>query len=153
MAYAVVLVRGLVNVRDAIRETVRRLRLTRVNHLVIVPETEQMKGMLNLAQGYITWGEVDKGTLEYILLRWGRFEGDVPVTKEAVEKRAGVSWDGFLDAVLNGSIKLSDVGIKPIRLHPPRKGYGRGGVKLTFKEGGALGYRGEQINELLRRMG
>ncbi len=152
MAYAVVLVRGLVNVRQEIRDTIRRLRLTRVNHAVVVPETPEVKGMLNYAQGYVTWGEIDKETLEHLLLKWGRFEGDVPVTKKEIEARTGMSWDEFLDAVINNKIKLSDLGIKPFRLHPPRKGYERGGVKHSFKAGGALGYRGEKINDLLRRM-
>jgi len=152
MAYAVVLVRGLVYVRQEIRDTIRRLRLTRVNHAVVVPETPEVKGMLNYAQGYVTWGEIDKETLEHLLLKWGRFEGDVPVTKKEIEARTGMSWDEFLDAVINNKIKLSDLGIKPFRLHPPRKGYERGGVKHSFKAGGALGYRGEKINDLLRRM-
>lgn len=152
MAYAVVLVRGLVNVRKEIRDAIRRLRLTRVNHAVVVPETDSIRGMLYLAQGYVTWGEIDRDTLEHLLLKWGRFEGDVPVTKKEIEARTGMSWEEFLDAVLQGRIKLSDLGIKPFRLHPPRKGYGRGGVKRSFKEGGALGYRGKEINELLRRM-
>ncbi len=152
MAYAVVLVRGLVNVRQEIRDTIRRLRLTRVNHAVVVPETPEVTGMLNFAQGYVTWGEIDRDTLEHLLLKWGRFEGDVPVTKKEIESRTGMSWDEFLDAVLNNKIKLSDVGIKPFRLHPPRKGYERGGVKRSFKAGGAHGYRGKAINDLLRRM-
>lgn len=37
-------------------------------------------------------------------------------------------------------------------LQPPRKGYGRKGIKVAFKVGGALGYRGEKINDLLKRM-
>jgi len=42
-------------------------------------------------------------------------------------------------------------GLKPLfRLHPPRKGYE--GIKRSFKEGGALGYRADKINALLRRM-
>jgi len=152
MAYAVVLVRGLVNVRREIKDTIRRLRLTRVNHAVVVPETPEIKGMLDYAQGYVTWGEIDKETLEHLLLKWGRFEGDVPVTKKEIEARTGMSWEDFLDAVINNKIKLSDLGIKPFRLHPPRKGYERRGVKHSFKVGGALGYRGDKINELLRRM-
>ncbi len=38
------------------------------------------------------------------------------------------------------------------RLNSPRKGYGRKGVKFPFKNGGAVGYRGEKINELIKRM-
>jgi len=37
-------------------------------------------------------------------------------------------------------------------LHPPIKGFERKGTKKSFKEGGALGYRGEKINDLLKRM-
>ncbi len=37
-------------------------------------------------------------------------------------------------------------------LPPPRKGYGRKGIKLPFSKGGSLGDRGEKINELLLRM-
>ena len=50
--------------------------------------------------------------------------------------------------ISEGKVVMRDVpGLKPVfRLHPPRKGYE--GIKRSFKEGGALGYRGEKINEL-----
>lgn len=38
------------------------------------------------------------------------------------------------------------------KLTPPRKGYGRKGIKTSFTDSGALGYRGEKINDLLQRM-
>ena len=41
---------------------------------------------------------------------------------------------------------------KYFRLNAPRKGFGRKGVKHTFTRGGALGYRGAAINELIKRM-
>lgn len=41
---------------------------------------------------------------------------------------------------------------KTICLHPPRKGYGRKGIKIPFKVGGGLGYRGDKINDLIKRM-
>ncbi len=37
-------------------------------------------------------------------------------------------------------------------LQPPRKGYGRKGIKMPFTRGGALGNRGDKINDLLMRM-
>ena len=37
-------------------------------------------------------------------------------------------------------------------LQPPRKGFGRKGIKFQFKTGGALGNRGDKINDLLMRM-
>lgn len=43
-------------------------------------------------------------------------------------------------------------GEKIFRLGPPRKGYGRKGVKMPFRLGGAYGNRKEKINDLLARM-
>lgn len=37
-------------------------------------------------------------------------------------------------------------------LHPPRKGFERKGIKIQFRNGGALGYRGAKINDLIKRM-
>jgi large subunit ribosomal protein L30 len=36
------------------------------------------------------------------------------------------------------------------RLHPPIKGYE--GNKRSFRNGGSLGYRGKEINDLINRM-
>lgn len=38
------------------------------------------------------------------------------------------------------------------RLHPPIKGWERKGTKISYSSGGATGYRGEKINELVKRM-
>lgn len=38
------------------------------------------------------------------------------------------------------------------RLHPPRKGYGKKGIKFQYVAGGALGDRKDAINDLLTRM-
>ena len=43
--------------------------------------------------------------------------------------------------------------LKPFfRLSPPKKGFGRKGIKIHFSKGGTLGYRGAKINELIKRM-
>jgi len=41
---------------------------------------------------------------------------------------------------------------KVYHLAPPRKGYERKGVKQPFSRGGALGYRKDKINDLIKRM-
>ena len=54
-------------------------------------------------------------------------------------------------ALIESKVKLADVGIKPVfRLHPPRKGYED--IRLSVKEGGSLGYRGENIKDLAKKM-
>ncbi len=151
-AFAVVRIRGRVGVRREIEETLQRLRLTRVNHCVVVPDTPTFRGMINRAKDYITWGEIDKETLDLLLRRKGELEGRREVTEEYIREKTGLDWDAFLDAVLDGKMLLSDVGIKPFRLHPPSGGFERKGIKTPYSLGGALGYRGNAINELLRRM-
>ena len=46
---------------------------------------------------------------------------------------------------------LKESGLKPIfRLSPPRKGYES--TRTPYSKGGSLGYRSENINELLEKM-
>lgn len=153
MVYAVVRVRGNINVRKTIKDTLKMLRLNKVNHCAIIPETNELKGMLNKAKDYITWGEVDLESLNLVLTNRGKLVGDLPITDKYVKSNSKFkSISNFADEIINGKAKLTDLKeIKPvIRLHPPRKGYE--GIKRPFKMNGALGYRGDKINELLRRM-
>ncbi|ADG13284.1 50S ribosomal protein L30 [Methanocaldococcus infernus] len=153
MAYAVVRVRGRIGVRGDIADTLKMLRLHKTNHCVIVPETETYKGMLQKAKDYITWGEINKETLIKLILKRGRLKGDKKVTPEIIKELTGMTVEELAEKIINGEIKLKDTPLKPVfRLHPPRKGYERGGIKKHFNIGGALGYRGEKINELLERM-
>lgn len=41
---------------------------------------------------------------------------------------------------------------KDFHLHPPRGGFERKGIKRNYVQGGALGYRGSKINDLIRKM-
>src|SRR5659263_673598 len=53
--YAIVKLRGEVKTRQDIRDTLRMLRLDRVNHCVIVPETPTYHGMIHKAKDYVAW--------------------------------------------------------------------------------------------------
>jgi large subunit ribosomal protein L30 len=41
---------------------------------------------------------------------------------------------------------------KFFRLTPPKHGFERKGVKFAYTKGGALGYRGKEINKLIKKM-
>jgi large subunit ribosomal protein L30 len=41
---------------------------------------------------------------------------------------------------------------KTFALHPPKGGFERKGIKKPFMQGGALGYRADKINDLIKRM-
>jgi large subunit ribosomal protein L30 len=153
MAYAVIRVRGCINVRKSINDTLKMLRLNRVNHCVIIPESVEYKGMLKKAKDYITWGEIDTELLKELLTSRGKLLGDLPITEKYLKTNSKFkSLQHFSTEIIKGKAKLTDVkNFKPIlRLHPPRKGYE--GIKRPFTLGGALGYRGGKINDLLRRM-
>src|SRR3989344_727937 len=137
---AVVRVRGITGVKFGIDDTLKKLRLYKKNFCVVVPKTASYLGMINKINDYVTWGEISED-----------------LYKELVEKRKGNYKDRVSDR--NGKIeynKFIDVGGEKIRknfrLNSPRKGYGRKGIKVSFNEGGALGYRGNKINDLIKRM-
>ncbi|AHL23765.1 MULTISPECIES: 50S ribosomal protein L30 [Thermococcus] len=150
---ALIRLRSGIRARGEVRDTLAMLRLHRINHLVIVDDTPSYRGMIQKVKDYITWGEIDKETLVKLLRKRGRLVGNKPITDEYVQEKLGMSIEEFAEKVINGEMKLRDLpNIKPVfRLHPPRGGL-KGSKKRSFKEGGALGYRGEKINELIERM-
>ena len=152
MSWAVVKVRGSINVKPKIKETMKLMRLNRVNHCVIVPENETYDGMLKIIKDYVTWGEVDVETTELMLESSGKTSGNTIFTKKELKDSSFKTMKALAKNLSEGKVVMRDVPkLKPIfRLHPPRKGYE--GIKRSFKEGGALGYRGEKINKLIRRM-
>lgn len=151
--YAIVQVRGVVNTRRDIKDTLKMLRLHHINHCVLVPDTPEFLGMIRKVKDFVAYGEVDAATIETILRTRGRLEGNRPLTDDYVRENSMYPGIGdFAKALASGEARLSDVaGVKPVlRLHPPRKGYRT--IKRTFPQGGALGYYGTEINELLYKM-
>ncbi len=150
--YAVVRIRGRVGVRKEVEDTLRMLRLKRVNNCVLVPENPSFKGMLEKAKDYITWGEINKETLVALLRKRLRLKGDKRVDEKILKEVTDFnSFEEFADALLEGKIRLKDFErLNPVfRLTPPSKGFKS--VKQHWPKGD-LGYRGEAINELLERM-
>ncbi len=151
--FAVIRVRGRTGVRRDIRDTLNMLRLTRVNHCVLVPNTPAYMGMLKKVKDYVTWGEIDQETLVKLIRYKGRLYGDKPITDEYIRETLGYeSIEELAKALLENKLLYKDIpNVKPVfRLHPPLKGWEK--TKRHFTEGGALGYRGEKINELINRM-
>ena len=150
---AVVRVRGTINVRKNIEDTLRMLNLERNCHATLIDDRPSFLGMLRKTQNVVTWGEVSKETIALLLRKRGRTVGNRKLTDEYVKKIGYDSIDALAEAIYNLKVELKDLpGVKPVfRLHPPRKGY-KGTVKKGYSTGGETGYRGEAINELIRRM-
>jgi len=151
--YAVVQVRGVVNTRQDIKDTLKMLRLHHINHCVLVADSPENLGMIRKVKDYVAYGEVDAVTIETLLRTRGRLIGDAALTDEYIKSNS--TYSGITElakALSGGELKLRDIpGLKPVlRLHPPRKGYKT--TKRTFVQGGALGYYGQEINTLLYKM-
>ena len=153
MAYAVIRVRGQPDVNRDIEYTMGLLGLTRVNHLVIVSENDSTKGMLQVVKDYCTWGEVDEATLAALIRARGKLAGDKDITDDYLKENSEFATvDDLAKAIIENNYKMRDVeAAKPVfRMHPPVKGYE--GNKRSYQNGGALGYRGAAINDLINRM-
>jgi len=152
-AVAVVRVRGHAKIQHQAVETMDMLKLTRVNHCVVLPQNDTTKGMLQVVKDYVTWGELGHETLARLLHQRGEIIGGSRLTDAYVKDNSKfTSILSLAKAVEKGEAKISDVkGLKPvIRLPPPRQGYES--TRRSYFDKGALGYRGPEIEKLLDRM-
>lgn len=149
--YAIVRLRGGVNTRPEIKDTLKMLRLHRVNHCVVIPENKQYLGMIQKVKDYVAWGVIDVDLIAMLLEKRGRLAGNLRLTEAFLhEKTPYRSFKELAEALQSGTASLKELGIKPIfRLHPPRKGHA--GIKKTTSEGGELGFH-EAIEKLIVRM-
>ena len=88
MTYAIIRVRGNVDVRKTIKDTLNMLRLNRVNHCVIIPESPEYLGMIKKVKDYVTWGEIEEDMLTKLLTTRGKLIGDVAVTDKYVKSNS-----------------------------------------------------------------
>lgn len=150
---AVIRVRGVSDVYHEVKETMGLLHLHRNCHATLVDNRPAYIGMLQKAQHFLTWGEISKETLAFILRKRGRLEGDKKLTDEYAKEVGYKSLDDLAEAIHESKVEFNRLpGIKPVfRLHPPSKGF-EGKVKRSFTTGGVTGYRGENINRLIEKM-
>ncbi len=136
---AIVLVRGHIDLPQPVRDTLKMLKLTRKNFCAVVEDNAVYRGMIKKVKDYVTYGEI---------------------TEEMFAKLVKARGEIFLGRTTDAKGKYSYATLKfngkdykkYFRLNPPRKGFGRKGIKMSFKVGGALGNRGDKINDLIERM-
>ncbi|MBU1111156.1 MAG: uL30 family ribosomal protein [archaeon] len=137
---AAVLVRGMNKVRTSVKDTLKMLNLNHTNQCVILNNSSINIGMLKKVKDYLTWGEIDDATLNELVEKCGE-----EFKAREADSKGKIKYNKYFEH--NGK-KVN----KTFRLNPPRKGFGRKGVKVPFTMSGGLGYRGEKINDLLKRM-
>ncbi len=146
-------IRGTVRASRQVRETLEMLKLTRNNRAVLIDNRPSFLGMLKTAQNFITWGEASKETVNILIKERGRLLGDERLTDEFAQGIGEKSLENLAEDIHNCAIQYSKLpNVKPVfRLHPPTEGF-KGKVKKSYGMGGETGYRGEKVNELVRRM-
>ncbi|MGC8533611.1 MAG: 50S ribosomal protein L30 [Candidatus Parvarchaeum sp.] len=144
---AVIKIRTDIGKNKAIKDGLKALGLKKLYSCVILDNSPQNKGILNIIDSVVTYGEIDAKTLSKLLLKRGRISNKKKI--EAKEQDI----NSFSESFLKGEKKIADLGIKNLfNLHPPIKGFERKGKKAPFSLKGSFGYRGDKINELLNRM-
>lgn len=140
--YAVIRIRGTVNVSPSIKTGLEHMNLRRANNLSLWAEDSKSEGMIKKVKDYVAYGKVSDDVLkELIALKAVPVEAGKKIdAKKAVEE-------------LKKGKSLKALGIKNIfTMSPPRGGFDRKGIKVPYKLGGALGNRKEEINELIKKM-
>ncbi|MCL1966028.1 MAG: 50S ribosomal protein L30 [Candidatus Bathyarchaeota archaeon] len=150
---AVVRIRGTVSAQREARDTLSLLRLDHTNHAILIDDRPAYKGMLQKVNSYVTWGEVTKETIMAMLEKRARLAGNKKVTTEYLEQHGFKTFEALAEAIMTGKAEHGKLPfMTPLfKLHPPSKGF-KGNVKKSFKVGGEAGYRGEAINDLVKRM-
>ncbi len=151
--YAVVRIKGGVNTKPKVKNTLGFLRLHRVNHCVLVPESAEYKGMIQNVKDYVAWGKVEPEVLSLILRKRAELEGGEPITDEYLANNTRFkSVEDFAKALCENITSMKEVPkLTPVlRLHPPRKGLKS--TKRSVSQGGSLGNHGTGINVILKKM-
>jgi large subunit ribosomal protein L30 len=146
-------IRGTINVPQRVEDTLRMLRIDRNNYATLLDDRPDYTGMLQRAKDWITWGEPDIETIKIMLEKRGEALGGVKISEEYLKELGFNGFSQLAEKLHSCELDINKLdGVKPFfRLHPPKKGFKRS-VKRPYGNKGELGYRGEAINDLARRM-
>jgi large subunit ribosomal protein L30 len=139
--YAVVRLRGSINIDRETKAALSVLNLKRTNNCVLVPKNRETDGMLKRVKNFVTYGEITHDMLEKLIAKRGRKAGEKKLKRDEVKKAL---------KIIIQSKSVKGAGIKPVFRLSPSSG-GLKSVKTAYPKGD-LGYRGEEMNKLLERM-
>ncbi len=150
---AVIRIKGEVHSPAKVRDTMRMLGLERVNHLALVVDSPTIRGMLKKVEHLVSFGEIDLKTLSLVLEKRGRLGGNKRLNAGFLQQHKFKSFNDLAEKILENKKIIVEMGVHPVfRLHPPRGGFERPGIKRSFSVGGVWGNRGPKINALIEKM-
>jgi len=149
-------IRGTATDNPDVRKTMETLKMESTFRARLLENSPSTMGMLRAAKNLVAWGQVNPEVLEGLLRKRAEREGNKEFDDEFAKvffKKATIA--DLAKSVVAGEIPVKDLwlaGVKPrFRLHPPRGGFKRS-TRRAATDGGELGYRGEDINRLVKRM-
>ncbi|MEM5811754.1 MAG: 50S ribosomal protein L30 [Candidatus Aenigmatarchaeota archaeon] len=146
---AVIKVRSSIGASRKIRDTLKLLKLEKVNSCTLVDNSTSFLGMLNVVKDFVTYGEIDKETLIELLSKRLRTKDNKVVDEKLLKEITGYeNFEKFSEALLKKEANLKEFK-KVFPLKPPKGGYKS--IKEAYPKGD-LGYRGIEINKLIKRM-
>lgn len=151
----VIRIRGYAGAPWFIQDTLELLRLKRNFNAMIYEDTPSIRGMLKITEPYITWGELNEEGIKLLLSKLYIKPGNQKINDDFLKNKLKIEgYIEFVKKISEGQLKLHKLDRYfnlPIRLHPPSGGF-KGKINRPFKLKGEFGYRGDKINELIKRM-
>ena len=149
-------IRGTATDNPDVRKTMETLKMESTFRARLLESNPSTLGMLRTAKNLVAWGQVNPEVLESLLRKRAEREGNKKLDEEFAKvffKKENVA--ELAKSLITGEVGVKDLwlaGVKPrFRLHPPKGGFKRS-TRRAATDGGELGYRGDDINRLVRRM-
>jgi large subunit ribosomal protein L30 len=149
-------IRGTATDNPDVRKTMEILKMESTFRARLLENNPSTLGMLRAAKNLVAWGQVNPDVMEALLRKRAERDGNEELDDDFARiffKRETLA--DLAKSVVAGEIGVKDLwlaGVKPrFRLHPPRGGFKRS-TRRAATDGGELGYRGEDINRLVKRM-
>lgn len=147
--------RGTAGDTPDVMRTMGSLLLEHTYNARLLENSPSNVGMLRTVKALVAWGEVSPELLSDVLLKRGERDGADGVDEGFLRLLGKTSFDELAKAVVGGEVGIKSLykaGLKPcFRFHPPRGGFKRS-LRRAATDGGELGYRGPEINTLVKKM-
>ncbi|KAI8936810.1 60S ribosomal protein L7 [Plenodomus lindquistii] len=157
----VVRIKGINKIDPKKRKTLQLLRLLQINNGVFIKLTKATSEMLKIVEPFVAYGYPNQKSVRELIYKRGYGKVDkqrLPLTdNEIIEENLGkygmICMEDLIHEIytVGPNFKQASNFLWPFKLNNPNGGFRKRKFK-HFIEGGDLGNREDQINELIRQM-